>query len=207
MQGTVYVLTNPLMPGLCKVGITAGHVETRMKQLFTSGGPVPFECQFAVRVPNAASVEKPLHHAFGDHRVNATREFFRIDQERVKSALLLAGGEIVTPKHDVADTAEDIKALNDAKQRQPAFAFSMIGLKPGDELASTFSEQETCTVHSDRKVMFRGAVQSLSAAALVVAHEQGYAWSVIQGPQYWMSEGKTLNELRLEKQETADEED
>lgn len=205
MQGIVYVLTNPLMPGLCKIGMTSGEVEGRMKQLYTSGVPVPFECQFAVRVPDAAFAEKLLHHAFGDHRVNATREFFRIDQERVKSALLLAGGQIVTPKHDVADKIEDIKALNEAKKRQPPFAFSMIGVKPGDELISTFSGSISCTVYSDKRVLFRGSVLSLSAAALEVAHEHGYEWSVIQGPQYWMWNGKTLTELRSELDESEDE--
>lgn len=194
--GVVYVLTNPLMPGLCKIGMTTGSLEVRMKQLYSSGVPVPFECPCAVTVPNPAEVEKLPHDAFGDHRVNATREFFRIDQERLRAALRLTGGAFVTPKHDVADTPADVQALNEAKKRQPPFAFTMIGLKPGDELTSAFDDAITCTVSSDKKVLFRQELMSLSAAALIVAHEKGYAWSVIQGPQYWKHDGSTLAELR-----------
>jgi hypothetical protein len=35
-------------------------------------------------------VERQLHDAFGDNRINPRREFFRIDPERVVSALKLA---------------------------------------------------------------------------------------------------------------------
>lgn len=156
MDGVVYILTNPLMPGLCKVGMTAGGVEVRMKQLFTSGVPVPFECQYAVCVPDAAGTEKLLHHAFGDHRVNATREFFRIDPERIRSALRLAGGVEVTPKHDVVDKIEDLHALNAAKKKEAPFMFSMVGLELGDTLVSTFAGTEICSVFSEKQVLFRG---------------------------------------------------
>lgn len=201
IAGTIYILTNPLMPDLCKIGMTTGDVETRMKQLFTSGVPVPFECQFAMSVPDVKGAEKLLHHAFGDHRVNATREFFRIDPERVRSALRLSGGKDVTPKGDVADDAADIQALNEAKKRQPAFKFSMIGLKLGTELVSTFTETATCHVHSDKQVLYQGKAVSLSAAALDVAHASGFTWSVIQGPKYWMWNGKTLKELQAQAED------
>lgn len=46
-------------------------------------------------------------------------------------------------------------------------------------------------------------MKSLSAAALVIAHEQGFTWSAIQGPQYWMKDGKTLSELRAEAVEVS----
>ncbi len=67
----IYVLTNPAMPGLIKVGITAQtDVDARMRQLYTTGLPVPFECNYACKVENASEAEKSLHFAFGDFRVN-----------------------------------------------------------------------------------------------------------------------------------------
>lgn len=79
----VYVLTNPAMPGLVKIGkTTQEEVDLRMKQLYSTGVPVPFECVFACRVPDASVVEKALHHAFGQVRINPTREFFRIEPDR-----------------------------------------------------------------------------------------------------------------------------
>ena len=44
----VYVLTNPAMPGLLKIGSTTQEeVDTRMKQLYSTGVPVPFDCAIA----------------------------------------------------------------------------------------------------------------------------------------------------------------
>ena len=49
--GIVYLLTNPVMPGLVKIGMTTQEdIDKRMKELYTTGGPVPFECQFACKV-------------------------------------------------------------------------------------------------------------------------------------------------------------
>lgn len=85
------------MPGLVKIGkTTQEEVELRMKQLYTTGVPVPFQCEFACRVPDAAVVERALHHAFGKTRINDTREFFRIEPERVISILKLLHVEEVT---------------------------------------------------------------------------------------------------------------
>lgn len=57
----VYVLTNPAMPGLVKIGKTTQlEVEDRMKQLYGTGVPVPFDCVFACKVKDAGEVEKAL---------------------------------------------------------------------------------------------------------------------------------------------------
>ena len=65
--GIVYLLTNPVMPGLVKIGMTTQEdIEKRMKELYTTGVPVPFECQFACKVKkgDCAKIEKALHMAF-----------------------------------------------------------------------------------------------------------------------------------------------
>lgn len=79
--GIVYLLTDPVMPGLVKIGMTAQEdIDKRMKELYTTGVPVPFECQYACKVDknDCLKIEKALHKAFEPNRVNATREFFRI---------------------------------------------------------------------------------------------------------------------------------
>ena len=49
--GIVYLLTNPVMPGLVKIGMTTQEdIDKRMKELYTTGVPVPFECKFACKV-------------------------------------------------------------------------------------------------------------------------------------------------------------
>ena len=71
--GIVYLLTNPYMPGLVKIGMTKQEdLEKRMKELYTTGVPVAFECQFACKVNNkdCAKIERALHTAFEPQRVN-----------------------------------------------------------------------------------------------------------------------------------------
>lgn len=77
--GIVYLLTNPVMPGLVKIGMTAKEdIDKRMKELYTTGVPVPFECQFACKVKKSdcVKIEKALHTAFEPQRINANREWF-----------------------------------------------------------------------------------------------------------------------------------
>ena len=76
MPEIVYLLTNPTMPDLVKIGRT-NDLETRLRSLSThSGVPVPFECFYACEVRDSVEVERALHEAFGDHRINPKREFF-----------------------------------------------------------------------------------------------------------------------------------
>ena len=75
--GIVYLLTNPVMPGLVKIGMTTQeYIDKRMKELYTTGVPVPFECQFACKVKkgDCAKIEKALHTAFAPQRINANLE-------------------------------------------------------------------------------------------------------------------------------------
>ena len=76
------------MPGLVKIGMTTQEdIERRMRELYTTGVPVPFECQFACKVKkgDCAKIEKALHTAFAPQRINANREFFRIQVEQAKA--------------------------------------------------------------------------------------------------------------------------
>ena len=63
--GIVYVLTNSAMPGLTKIGMTTQEgVTSRLNQLYTTGVPVPFECDYACQVKDCEKVEAALHSRF-----------------------------------------------------------------------------------------------------------------------------------------------
>ena len=48
MPNIVYVLTNPAMPGIVKIGMTEREdVQRRMTELYSTGVPLPFECVIA----------------------------------------------------------------------------------------------------------------------------------------------------------------
>ena len=95
----IYVLSNPAMPGIVKIGkTTQAAVTSRMSQLYTTGVPVPFECIYAIEVEDCSKVETALHIAFGPSRINPNREFFKIDSEQAIAVLKLLGQNEVTPQ-------------------------------------------------------------------------------------------------------------
>ena len=97
--GIIYVLTNPAMPGLVKIGKTnRGSVHARLSELYSTGVPVPFECAFAGRIADESKVEKAFHLAFGPYRINPKREFFEIEPEQAIALLELMVVEDVTPQ-------------------------------------------------------------------------------------------------------------
>jgi len=195
----VYVLTNPAMPGLVKIGKTLkSEVEGRMKQLYGTGVPVPFDCAFACQVKDASEVERALHFAFGDQRINPNREFFQIEAERVIAILrLLKVDEITTqveesmeldmPKADI-QSGQKLK-----KSRRPNMNFFELGIPSGSLLVSTESPEITATVVDERKVQYDGTACSLTAATRkVLGLPEDYS---LQPSPYWTYNGKNVKEL------------
>ena len=82
--GYVYCLSNDTMPGIYKIGRTDRTVEERMRELFSTGVPVPFKCEFSKRVRNSKKIESDLHFALNEHRVHRSREFFRISIDTIE---------------------------------------------------------------------------------------------------------------------------
>ena len=195
-EGIVYILINEAMPGYTKVGKTTSSVEQRMRELDSTGLPLPFECYFAGRVADMDAAERHLHDAFDDRRVRKRREFFQVDPEHIRSALMLASPEDVTPREDVVEDADDQAALNRARTIRSAFNFRMVEIPPGTELTFTKDHLITCVVVDHKKVEFEGEVTSLTAAALTIVKRMGYTWTKIAGPQYWEYDGETLSERR-----------
>ena len=75
--GIVYLLTNPTMADLVKIGQTESSLENRVRELSrASGVPLPFQVARASKVRDCKKVESLLHMAFGDHRVTDRKEFF-----------------------------------------------------------------------------------------------------------------------------------
>lgn len=78
-SGFVYVLTNPAMPGLVKVGVAQRDVAERVAELSgASGVPLPFEVVTTVPMRDVYAAEKVAHGLLGASRVSPSREFFRV---------------------------------------------------------------------------------------------------------------------------------
>ena len=204
MTEIVYVLTNEAMPGLVKIGCTQSDLAARVRSLFQTGVPLPFEVFYACEVSDCRFVEKQLHDAFGDHRVSKSREFFRIAPERVKAALLIGakseikiGEEIFENLPDTTETASEVKAEVEAAKRRGKFKFSMIGIKPGTELQLERDKTIICrTVDENNQVEYLGEVLSLSRAAVRAVNSIGLEWDAVSGPWAWTYQGKRLDDMR-----------
>ena len=154
-SGIVYVLSNPAMPGLVKIGKTArGSVDVRLSELYSTGVPVPFECEFAGRVVDESKVEKAFHLAFGPYRLNPKREFFQIEPEQAIALLELMITEDVTPQLQEEAASVDIEsksASTKLKSQRPKQNFIQMGLEIGDKLSFTTFDAE-CSIASESKV-------------------------------------------------------
>ena len=139
MPNIVYVLTNPAMPGLVKIGMTdRDDVQQRMNDLFTTGVPFPFECVMAKEVEGmtAGQVESALHRAFAPNRTNPNREFFKIDTEQAAAILRLLPGKDVTPRtreqEDAALEDDKLAATEFVKQRERTSEIDFLAAHKGN---------------------------------------------------------------------------
>ena len=88
----VYILTNPSMPNLVKIGHTKKEPDIRAKQVSRGTGvPTNFRVEFAFRCFNAESLEREIHKYLKPYRVNNNKEFFQIAIKEAENTIELLG--------------------------------------------------------------------------------------------------------------------
>jgi hypothetical protein len=86
MTGYVYILSNPRMPGLLKVGSTTRHVQERVEELNSATGvPAPFTVEAYFPAWDPKKAESEIHAQFEAKRIKG-REFFEADLSEVLHA-------------------------------------------------------------------------------------------------------------------------
>ena len=212
-EGIVYVLTNPAMKGLVKIGMTtAADVATRISQLYSTGVPVPFECVKAVKVRDSKAVERALHYAFAPQRLNPNREFFEIESSQVTVLLDQLKTEDVTPEtQDASDESTGIEDIAAREKRRPPIEFRKLGIQPGEEIV--FERTGDVAVVSSQNwdkgfnwVEYKGETYALSALTGSLSGQDRHL-----SPLYahWTYHGDRLRELHdsywLRQKENIDE--
>lgn len=86
-KGYVYILSNPAMPGLIKIGRTSGSPGARAIALSQTGVPMPFKVDFSIWLPDCVDAERQAHSRFDKFRVSQAREFFTCKSSDVESFL------------------------------------------------------------------------------------------------------------------------
>ena len=191
-MGIVYVISNPWLQDLVKIGRTDRAVEKRMNEL-SRGMPGPFVCHAAWEFEDSRKVEDALHRAFADQREGKS-EYFAISPAQPIAILEMFGVKDVTPRTDVADDENaEARKIREMRER---FSLDKANIEPGSILVSVWDEKITCEVVDGTNIKFRGEVMSLSRAARQVLDELGKKWKSVSGPQSWRYDGKTLTAIR-----------
>lgn len=211
--GIVYLLTNEAMPGLVKIGKTSRcDLNKRMKELFTTGVPLPFECVYAckVKLSHMDELEAALHAAFAPDRVNENREFFRISPSQPLPLLKLLHhlneGEVTAEvAAEIASDLEDAdkKAIVKSKKRNPPLDYFQMGLHAGDMLRYDKDNEITVEIATNKKVRYKGEIRSLTS---ITTDLLGAKWQVQPTPHWLAPDGRSLSELYAETFAPTEEE-
>lgn len=120
--GHIYILINPSMEGLVKIGKTTREPESRAKELSQATGvATPFYVAFSICVADCHAAEEFVH-AILDHngfRHTANREFFQMPLRQAIEVLMLAEKEW---SRATAETGEQAPASEPAPSDESAAA-------------------------------------------------------------------------------------
>lgn len=217
-QGYVYILTNPsFREDWVKIGKSSRPVDVRSKELDNTAVPLPFEIYATLKTAKYDKVEKQIHKQIDrltDLRIRQNREFFNIAPsvaldimrdiadllEDAELAVYVEGKPVVSRSKD---EDKKINAANEDKKRKkvkPAFKFHMVGLNVGDTIIFDATHLPV-KIATDDKIEYEGRLWSLSAfTAEFLPEEMQNTSGAYQGPKYFSYGGKTMQQMRLEKE-------
>ena len=210
--GDVYILTNPsFREDWVKIGKST-NMEKRLKTLNTTALPLPFKVYATIKTSKYEELEKIIHKQIDrltDLRINQSREFFNVHPAQALDIFLdqaTALDDAIVTKYEngkprqMYPVLEKSKEEREKKPQRPPFDFSMVGLNVGDKVIFDALNLEV-KVAGRNKVEYEGRLWSLSAFCGTYLPENMHnASEAYQGPKYFSYQGKTLWEIRLEKE-------
>ena len=210
--GYVYILTNPsFREDWVKIGKST-NMDKRLKTLNTTALPLPFKVYATIKTSKYEELEKIIHKQIDrltDLRINQSREFFNVHPAQALDIFLdqaTALDDAIVTKYEngkprqMYPVLEKSKEEKEKKPQRPPFDFSMVGLNVGDKVIFDALNLEV-KVAGRNKVEYEGRLWSLSAFCGTYLPEHMHnASEAYQGPKYFSYQGKTLWEIRLEKE-------
>jgi hypothetical protein len=113
-QGYVYILSNPSLPGLVKIGQISRSPEERARELSKNTSiPENFVVEFEIYTSDRVELEKDAHRQLSSYRVNARREFFRVEIEKAAQLLRQAAEQL---QHQLSLLDEENTVIQQAKR-------------------------------------------------------------------------------------------
>ena len=184
---------------MVKIGRTTREsIDIRMKELYSTGVPVPFDCAYACEVKSSdcLKIEKALHKAFEPNRINSNREFFSIKSEQAIAILELFDRKDitneVTAEIDNDLTPEDKIASAKIKSvRRPSLNYKEMGIEIGSKLLFTKDSTIEVVISGDKKVTYQGEEISLTA----ITRQLLNAPRNVAPTRHWTFEEKNLRDI------------
>lgn len=210
-KGFVYILTNPCIRGdWVKIGKSSRPVDIRSKELDNTAVPLPFEIFATLKTSKYERVEKLLHKIIDLQRIRKNRAFFNVAPSAALDLLkdiaaMIDDAEITeyatgNPKSAPRNADADKASAETDSARRPQFKFRMAGVKIGEKVIFEPAKLEV-VVADEKHVEYKGRLYTLTAFTGTFMPENLRNKSgVYQGPKFFSYHGKTLPELRLERE-------
>lgn len=217
--GYVYILTNDsFREDWVKIGKSSRSVDIRSKELDNTAVPLPFNIYATLKTIKYNEVEQLVHKTIDrltDLRIRQNREFFNVAPEVAldifRDIAKTIDDAVVTFYKDnqpltELSSEEPVPDLTGQRRHpKPRFKFSMIGIKIGTLITFDPTGIEV-RVASDDTIEYEGRIYKLSPfVGTFLPEEQQNNSGAYQGPKYFSYHGKTLSDLRNER-EKADKE-
>lgn len=117
MSGFVYILSNPAMPNLLKIGKSdRDPTGFRAAELYTTGVPQPFKVEYFAYVEEHHTLERKIHSTLSTRRPNSNREFFTVSIE--EAVLLIRESGLVLSEKLFFKTEAEIRAEKEKAERR-----------------------------------------------------------------------------------------
>jgi len=128
-SGYVYCFSNPHYDNMYKIGFTENDPQFRAHQLRKTGVVGRFKVEFFIKITQYKEMEKHIHSILDKYRVDADREFFKIDISAIKFIFDLIEGKINGNKIE-----EEVKKITEIKPSLPT--------KPKTEVLEKLNENK-----------------------------------------------------------------
>lgn len=212
----VYLLTNKVLKGeWVKIGCCKFRPDADSQFVKQPDLPLPYDIKAVLETPKAkevmsmivrqAAISKPLQPEQNQTFINLPLKDVVELMKGIASILditIVFYHNNIPINHDEEEEATDEEQTDDEqqKQRKPRFRFSMVGIHVGEYV--TFDPTgEKVIVVSDQKISYRGRNYRLSTfTKLFVTADLRTNSDSYQGAKYFSYKGKTLFDLRKEKE-------
>ena len=93
----IYIMSNPSLQGMVKIGYTGKEIEVRRGILSKATGvPTPFKVEYIYRLQGRGmELEREIHSYLKEFRLNNEREFFEIDIKQAIEAIQKVGKNFI----------------------------------------------------------------------------------------------------------------